>query len=278
MAKRQKVDITDDQFKEAIAWLDNGGTKKGACDILGVGNNKTMEARIEEWKDMQETAARLRKEKRKTACSPQERANLIESYFDGDTFKELSDRYYRSVAYIKHILELSGALIRSRGEKNPLSPPLLPEECVLLEPDFRVRERISMECASLAEFETRKVQVFKEKGLSQQDVVEVRSYAGKWNTTCALDIKGEVVWLPGYQCLAEVVREVPTKQEGKAYQLYLLEQDHHQFVNVMYWDIGSLRHLEELGAKLSSRGTYTRSIECIEAINKALKLAKKQES
>ncbi|AJF40866.1 hypothetical protein [Vibrio phage JSF12] len=276
MAPRVKADISDEQFKKAIEWLDNGGTKKGACEILGVSNNKTMEQRIAEWKSSQETSARLRKEKRKQACSPEERANLIEAYFDGDSFTDISERFYRSVAYVKHILYLSGALLRENSaEASPLNVPLLPDECVLLEADFRVRERISFEAESLAVFETEKKKILAERGLKQSDIVEVRSHAGKWNPHCAIDIKGETVWLPGYQCLAEVVKEVPSKH-GKAFRLYLLDQGNHMYVNCVYWDIGSLRHLELLGAKISSRGNYTPATQCVEAMNEALKKARTQ--
>lgn len=274
MARRQRADITDEQFKQAIAWLDNGGTKKGACEILGVSNNKTMESRIQEWQDDQSTSARLRKEKRKQPCTPQELVNIIEDYFDGATFEELSNRFYRSAAYIKHRLELAGALIRERGERDVLNPPLLPEECVLLDPDFEVRERVNFTASSLADFETQKKKILSDRNWKPNQVVDVRTQAGKWDEHCAIDFKGEVVWLPGYQCLAEVVKEVPSKQ-GKAYQLYLLDADRHQYVNIMYWDIGSLRHLRELGVDINSRGTYLNGTTCAETLNKALLAAKK---
>lgn len=274
MARRQRAEISEEQFKKAIAWLDNGGTKKGACEILGVSNNKTMEARIEEYKTDIEVAARMRKEKRKQACTPQEKVNIIESYFDGDSFEDLSKQFYRSVAYIKHVLELSGALIRYNGKRNPLTPPLLPEECVLLEPDFRCRERVSFEAASLADFEAQKKRIIADKGWKTSDVIEVRTQAGKWSPHCAVDLKGEVVWLPGYQCLAEVVKEVPSNQ-GKAYKLYLLDPERHGYVSIMYWDIGSLRHLEELGVNIASRGSFLNGTSCVEALNKALIAAKK---
>lgn len=274
MAVRQRADISDDQFKKAIEWLDNGGTKKGACEILGVSNNKTMESRIQQWKDDIEMSARLRREKRKQACTAQELAHMIEEYFDGSSFDELSRRFYRSTAYIKHRLELAGALIRDRGERNPLRPPLLPEECVLLDPDFKCRERVEFEAASLADFENQKKRILAEKGWPTNRVVDVRTQAGKWEPHCALDFKGEIVWLPGYQCLAEVIKEIPSKH-GKAYRLYLLDQDRHQYVNIMYWDIGSLRHLESLGVNIASRGTFLNGATCAEALNKALIAARK---
>lgn len=274
MARKQKLDITDEQFKKAIEWLDNGGTKKGACEILGVGNNKTMESRIEDWVASKEAEKRIRKQKRKTPVTREEKASIIEDYLDGATFDELSKRFYRSAAYIQHMLWLSGALIRSRGDRNPLDPPLLPEECVLLEPDFRCREEIRFEAASLAEFENIKKKLLAENGWASNEVVEIKTIK-KWNTKCGLQRKGELVWLPGYQCMGEIVKEVPCKQ-AKAYRVYLLDQDHHKYVNVPYWDIGSLRHLTELGVDLESRGSFLRATDCMEALNEALKKARKQ--
>lgn len=276
MAKRQRADITDDQFKEAIAWLDNGGTKKGACDILGVSNNKTMESRIEEWKNEQEIAKRMRREKRRTAITDQELANMIEDYFDGETFDDMSRRFYRSVAVIKHRLYLAGALIRTRETVSPLNPPLLPEEAVLLDADFRPRESVSFVAESLAMFETEKKRILAEKGWKQGEVVEVRQQAGKWRPECRIDRKGEIVWLPGYQCLGEIVKPVKSKA-GAAFQVYLLGEGKHGYVNIMYWDIGSLRHLELLGANITSRASFMNGINVNETMNAALKAAKKSE-
>jgi S-formylglutathione hydrolase FrmB len=107
-----------------------------------------------------------------------------------------------------------------------------------------------------------------------KECIYVHSKVGKWKEDCRVDRKGEIVWLPGYQCLAEVVKEVPSKQ-GKAYQLYLLDPERHQYVNIMYWDIGSLRHLEELGAKIGERGEFLNAQSCQELLNEALKAAKK---
>ncbi len=274
MAKRQRADITDDQFKEAITWLENGGTKKGACEILGVSNNKTMESRIEEWQNEQEIAKRMRREKRRQPITTQELANMVEDYFDGETFDDMSRRFYRSVAVIKHRLELAGALIRTRESVSPLVPPLLPEECVLLDADFRPRESVSFVAESLALFETEKKRILAEKGWSQGEIIEVRQQAGKWRPECRIDRKGEIVWLPGYQCLGEIVKPVKSKQ-GAAFQVYLLGEGKHGYVNIMYWDIGSLRHLELLGANITSRASFMNGIAVNETMNKALVAAKK---
>ena len=274
MSRRQRVEISDEQFKKAITWLEDGGTKKGACEILGVSNNKTMESRIEEWHQDQEIAKRLRKEKRKQPMTDTELVNLIEHYFDGSSFEDLSKTYYRSTTYIKHKLQLAGALIREKSAVSPLDPPLLPEECVLLEEDFQIRQSVSFEASSLSDYENKKKQILSDNNWNSSQVVDVHTKVGKWDTHCRLDLKGEMVWLPGYQCLAEVIKKVPSKQ-GSAYKLYLMDESKHQYVNAMYWDIGSLRHLELLGAKISNRGTYLNATSCQELLNEALRAAKK---
>ena len=63
MAIRKKLHAKsnpDEKYKEAIQWLEDGKTKKGACEILGVASNSTMERLIEEWKDNQRVSAVMR--------------------------------------------------------------------------------------------------------------------------------------------------------------------------------------------------------------------------
>lgn len=139
MAPRSKVKahhISDEKFKEAIQWLEDGKTKKGACDILGVNSNPTMERLIQEWKDDQATSAEMRKKKRGTPMTDVERANIIESYMQGDSLDEISKRMYRSVAMVKAELERCGGNLKYNGkldESKPLElyPPELPEAVVV---------------------------------------------------------------------------------------------------------------------------------------------------
>lgn len=134
MAKRKSHEISEEQYKKAIAWLENKGTKKGACEILKVSANKTMERLIEEFIDGQANSKRLRAKKRATAMQDPELVEIIMDYLNGFSLSELSDRHFRSIDIIKYHLDKCGAMLRHIGSINPLNPPVLPDQC--FEQDF----------------------------------------------------------------------------------------------------------------------------------------------
>jgi 5'-3' exonuclease len=130
MAKKKNYEITDEQYEKAIAWLDEGKTKKGACDILGVSNNKTMERLIEEHLNKKQITKEMRAKKRRTAVTQEEVVSMITDYINGYTLQDLADSYYRSVNIIKLHLEKNGAMLRVNESIDPLNPPVLPDECM----------------------------------------------------------------------------------------------------------------------------------------------------
>jgi hypothetical protein len=141
MAPRVKPDISTEQFKEAILTLENGGTKKSACEILGINYNTTrLDTLIEEHLKSLEVDKKLRKQKRGTAISDLEITTMAEYYFEGDSLDTISRRMYRSVPLIKHTLERAGAMLKSRNTVSPLNPPLIPEECI--EENFELKEKV----------------------------------------------------------------------------------------------------------------------------------------
>ncbi|AQT25242.1 hypothetical protein PR1_110 [Providencia phage vB_PreS_PR1] len=138
--KRRRVaahDIPDALFIEAKEWLEKGGTKKGACDILSksgvnVGSNKKMEELIQEWEDRKVYDAEMRKRKRGTSIEGVEAASIIEDYFAGISIADIADQNHRSQMKIKSFLEENGALLRATEPEDPnrpweLFPPLLDE-------------------------------------------------------------------------------------------------------------------------------------------------------
>lgn len=133
MARRKSYEITDEQYANAIEWLENGGTKRGACDILGVSNNKTMESLIDEHLERKVRDRELRAKKRKTAVDKAELVGIITDYLAGASLSELSSIYYRSTNVLQHHLEKNGALLRVNETIDVLNPPALPEQCVVSE-------------------------------------------------------------------------------------------------------------------------------------------------
>jgi hypothetical protein len=122
--------ISEDTIIRAKEWLGNGGTKKGACDILGVSNNKTMESQLEEYDNKIRIDKELRARKRKEPVTAVELAEIITDHLGGYSMQELSEIYFRSTDTIKHHLVKNGALIRLHTKIDQLSPPLLPEVCM----------------------------------------------------------------------------------------------------------------------------------------------------
>lgn len=130
MARAKTYDISDEQYAAAIENLENGGTKKKSCEILGVSNNKTMVRLIEEHIARKENDRIMRRKVRRQPIMQRDVVNWITDYLQGDTFGELSERYYRSQAVIKDRIEAAGALLRVNEKINPLDPPLLPDQCM----------------------------------------------------------------------------------------------------------------------------------------------------
>ena len=137
--------ISDEKFKEAIKWLEDGNTKKGACEILGVGSNATMERLIQEWQDQQVMSAEMKKKKRGTLLQPHEIVIIIESYLQGDSLDEIANRLYRSTAMVKAELERRGANLKFSEKLDPakpleLNPPEIPEQ--LMADSFELDEEV----------------------------------------------------------------------------------------------------------------------------------------
>lgn len=141
MAPRVKADISDDQYKAAIQALEDGATKKAACEILGIAYNTTrLTNLIETHTKEKENEVRLRKAKRGTPFSDAEVVDIIERYFDGESMEEISKRTFRPIPLIKLKLEQHGAMLKSRSSVSPLNPPMIPEECI--EEHFVLKEHV----------------------------------------------------------------------------------------------------------------------------------------
>lgn len=219
MAKRKAVDASDEQFKAAQLILDNGGTKKAACEALGIAyNTKRLGELLEEWHETSARVKAMRATKRKTAVTPDEIKNFVEDYLDGSTWDELSRHYHRSSTLIKAKISTAGGLIKQVGTVDPLFPPILPEECVAL--SFEI---------------------------------------------------GEKVWVAAYQCLGEIRREVPG-----GYAVLLLDPFQQRNCNIATSELGSLKHLRDLGVNVDRLGVVLDKAECNELVSKAVRAANKE--
>ena len=81
---------------------------------------------------------------------------------------------------------------------------------------------------------------------------------------------GQLVWVAGYGCLGEI-----RKYHGNGqYRVYLMDSERHRNVNQMWWDLGSLKHLEALGVNLKSLTTSMSGDEIREILYETMRKAR----
>lgn len=120
-----------EKMAQAILELENGGTKKRACEIIGIAYNTTrLGTLIEDHLSRQVRDKEIRAKKRTQAVTNEEAAAIIIDYLNGESYDGLSDRHHRSVGMIKNIVEKNGANLRIVGSVNAMNPPALPEACI----------------------------------------------------------------------------------------------------------------------------------------------------
>lgn len=220
------VEPTDEQFKAAISALENGATKKVACELLGIKYNTTrLSALIDKHLSTQEDLKRLRQKKRGTPVTNQELVTMVEMYFEDSSLEEISKRTHRPITLVRYHLETIGAMLKARAKVNPMNPPLIPEQC-------------------------------------QKDTFEI----------------GENVWVSGYNCLGEIISQIPDQtKEDAVYKVYLLDKYNHRFVYYPAYELGSLAHLQDLGLKVDGLGSTMDKLERDTLLAEALKKARMRE-
>lgn len=82
-------------------------------------------------------------------------------------------------------------------------------------------------------------------------------------------VEGEHVWLPAYQCMAVVKKEV----SPGVYRCWTLDEGLQQNVHVHNWDMGSMKHLVDLGVSPASLGYNWSREDVVSLVNEALRKA-----
>ena len=144
MAKRIKQkkheNLTDANIKRVIQFLsaESPITKKEACEILNIAyNTSRLSSIIENYNESVDRRKTMLKKKRGTPASDSEIANIVEQYLGGEGFTEISKRVYRSVGFVKAVIENVGVPNKPVGDEK-YEVEYLPEECVSYE--FNVGE------------------------------------------------------------------------------------------------------------------------------------------
>lgn len=145
MARGIKQDYNSANIPAVIKILEEGATKKAACDLLGIAyNTKRLQDIIDKYISDKEYDAARRKAKRGTAIEGDELVNIIESYLIYNaSIDTLSKKYHRPTAAIKSVLYRSGAMLKAQETPNPLRPSELPEESILGEDEeFELKQLV----------------------------------------------------------------------------------------------------------------------------------------
>jgi hypothetical protein len=122
---------TPEKIKKAIAVLETGGTKKAACDALGIRYNTTRLQKIIEDHTQRETIEKnLRDKKRGTAVDKDEAIGIIKHYFETASIDATSKRFFRPISAINKVLDHYGAKLYTNST-SPLKPGLLPDLCMV---------------------------------------------------------------------------------------------------------------------------------------------------
>lgn len=195
MAKVVKVKqgerITPENIQKAIALLEAGGTKKAACDTLGIRYNTTrLQTIIDEFVRREANEKRLRDKKKGTPVDKAEAISIIESYFEEGSVEAVSKMFFRPTYIINKVLDHYGARLFNH-DSTPLRPAAVPEECI-------------------------------------SDTFEI----------------GEHIWVSGYNNIG-IVKAI-AKSPPNCYSVWILGK-YARFSYEMNYDLGSLKHLEQLG-------------------------------
>lgn len=81
--------------------------------------------------------------------------------------------------------------------------------------------------------------------------------------------EGERVWVPAYQCMGVVKKEV----QPDVYRVWLLGENIQQNVHIEVWNLGSLKHLEVLGVNTEHLGYKWSREDMYSLVNEAVRAA-----
>ena len=144
LRKKDYEDLTDANIARVIKEMhtqDSPITKKEACQILKISYNPArLEKIIEEYNDKIEYRSRRRQQKRGTKATPDEIQEAVRAFLRGDGITNISARLYRSMPFVRSLIETVGVPTRGSNIEERSSAYLLPEQCVATE--FAVGELV----------------------------------------------------------------------------------------------------------------------------------------
>ncbi len=175
--KKDHENLSDTNIQKVVNLLAGSPpiTKKEACEILNIAYNTTRLTKIvDSFKEEQVMVKRMKAKKKGQPASRDEIRFIAEAYMEGAALSDIARSHYRSVSFVKNIIERVGVPCRAVGDAK-YQVELLPEECVADEfspgevawsakyhtackilkklPDEKYREKYSCSCYDVYIFE-----------------------------------------------------------------------------------------------------------------------------
>jgi hypothetical protein len=143
MATRKSKDeerLNAAHIERVIDLLENKGTKKDACAILGIAYNTTrLGSIVDKYKENKARESAKRAEKRGKPATQAEITYAIQSYLEGDTVDSISKALFRGATFITSILHKYAVPIRQSAHSY-FHPSLIPDAAVRSE--FKLNEKV----------------------------------------------------------------------------------------------------------------------------------------
>lgn len=130
--KKDHENLSDSNIKKVIGLLGASPaiSKKEACEILNISYNTTrLNKIIQMYRDEQDLIKRMKAKKRGQAATKDEIKFIVEAFLEGCSYSDIAKSNYRSVAFIKNIIERIGVPERLTGD-DKYNLELLPDECI----------------------------------------------------------------------------------------------------------------------------------------------------
>jgi len=123
-------DLSEVNIKRVLIALEEGATKKVACEMLRISYNTTRLNNIIEEFEVEQARIADRKARNKGKMAQQhEIQRAITDYIEGDNITDIAKNLYRSAAFVKGIINRVGVPRRPVGDEKA-SEVMLPDACI----------------------------------------------------------------------------------------------------------------------------------------------------
>ena len=216
-------------------------TKKEACGILNIRYNTTrLKKIIDDYLELSEYRENRKSQLKGKGATKDEIKTVIVDYLDGDNISTISERMYRSPAFVRAILERVGVPKKlADNDYEGHRTYMLPEECVAEE--FAVGEKVwyprKNRFAEIRYEVTQKYQFDRAGYVGYQNMAKCVNYEDKYGAKM-------------YNLY--VLDPVPQEAISKSYFPWLDGSRCGFYASALAYDLGSLKHLEQYGVNINS--------------------------